>query len=162
MPRKKQRRSKAPQLVFYIVQITGWDWSYSFGVSGAAYRDEKYSDFRHLEIRGTLLLPSKIKVETVELALLCDISRAELERKDQPPPPAIGSLNIERSKSEGTRLRGYLSMPIDALGPVMQMLLADRFKYVELDGESMRYRKALIRHYELMTELNVEDYPDGV
>ena len=58
-------------------------------------------------------------------------------------------------------MRGYLSMPTDALGPVMQMLLADRFKYVELDGKPMRYRKALIRLYDLVTALNVEDYPDG-
>ena len=46
------------------------------------------------------------------------------------------------------------------LNPVMQMLLADHLKYVALDGEPMRYRKALIRHYEIKTQHNEEDYPD--
>lgn len=52
-------------------------------------------------------------------------------------------------------------MMANALGPVMRrMLIADRLKYVVLDGERMRWRKAVIRHYEITTECNEEDYPD--
>jgi hypothetical protein len=52
-------------------------------------------------------------------------------------------------------------MAADALDPVMQMLLADRVNYVVMHGESMRYRKALIRHYQLVSQLDPEEYPDG-
>jgi hypothetical protein len=155
MPRKKRRQTKTFPLTYYVVQITDWDWSYSFSVNAVAYRDEQFSDYRHLQIRGTLLRPRKIKVETVELFFLPDIGRAEMERRDLPPPRAVGSLYIRE-----TALIGNLSMPTDALDPVMQMLLADRLKYVALDGEPMRWRKALIRHYEIKTQHNEEDYPD--
>ena len=40
-------------------------------------------------------------------------------------------------------------MPKDGLGPVLQMLQARRLKYVALDGDALRYGKALIRHYEM-------------
>jgi hypothetical protein len=156
MPRKKRARRQAPTISFYIVRITGWDWSYSFGANAVLYRDELFSDYRHLQIRGTLLLPRRIKVETVELHCLPDIGPQEMKREGQPPPRAVGSLHIQE-----TRLMGNLSMAADALGPVMQMLIADRLKYVVLDGERMRWRKALIRHYEIMTQVTVEDYPDG-
>jgi hypothetical protein len=61
-------------------------------------------------------------------------------------------LSIEGKKSEGRRLMGYLSMPVDAPGPVLQMLLSGRFKYALMDGEHMRWRKALIGHYQLTAQ----------
>jgi len=42
------------------------------------------------------------------------------------------ALNIQCTKGEPRRLVGYLSMPEDALPPVMQMLIAERFKYAVL------------------------------
>ena len=105
--------------------------------------------------------PRKLNVETVELIVLPDIEPAEMElRHDRPTPRSVGSLSIEGEKSEARKLMGYLSMPVDALGPVLQMLLAGRFKYALMDGEHMRWRKALIRHYRLTAQHNEEDYPD--
>ncbi len=34
-------------------------------------------------------------------------------------------------------------------------------QYVVMHGESMRYRKALIRHCQLVNQLDPEEYPDG-
>jgi hypothetical protein len=42
-------------------------------------------------------------------------------------------------------------MPQNALETIMQMLIAGRSKYALMDGEGMRYRKALIRHYRFIT-----------
>ena len=132
MGQKPRRRSKAPQLAFYIVQITGWDWSYSFSVNSVSYRDTKYNEFRHLHVFGTLLVPRKIKVEKVELVFLPDIEPEEMKQHGQ-PPRCVGSLAFHRNA-----LDGNFSMPKDALDPVTQMLLAGRLKYVVLDGEPMR------------------------
>jgi hypothetical protein len=160
MPRKKQRR-KELTYAYYDVEITGWDWDLSFGVNIPKYEDRQYSDYRHLQIHGTLLRPRKLKVETVELTVLPNIDPAAMElRHDQPPPRAVGSVSVEGKKSEGTKLVGNLSMPTDALGPVLQMLLAGRFKCVLMDGEAMRWRKALIRNYRLTAEHDEADYPD--
>jgi hypothetical protein len=154
MARKPRRRSKAPQLAFYIVRITGWDWSYSFSVNSVSYRDTKYNEYRHLHVFGTLLLPLKIKVEKVKLVFLPDIDPEEIKQQGE-PPRCVGSLSIWQNA-----LDGNLSMPRDALDPVLQMLLAGRFKYVVLNGEPMRYRKALIGNYDMATEVDVDDYPD--
>jgi hypothetical protein len=155
MTRKPIRRSKAPQLAFYIVQITAWDWSYSFGVNSTPYRDTRYNEYRHLHVFGTLLIPRKIKVEKVELVFLPDLGPTEMEQHGEPPRCA-GSLSIWQNA-----LDGNLSMPKDALNPVMQMLLAGRLKYVVLHGKPTRYRKALIRNYRMVAEVDPDDYPDG-
>jgi hypothetical protein len=137
------------------VQITGWDWSYSFSSNVTPHDDRQYGDYRHLLIRGTVLRPLRIKADTAELLFLPNVTPAEMARCTDPPPRGVGSLDVR-----GSILTGYLSMPLDALDPVLQMLLADRFKYVLLDGEPMRYRKAIIRHYEFTAQHNEEDYPD--
>lgn len=157
MPTKKRRQRKLLLPAYYNVRISDWDWSYSFSVNVPRYDDERQlADYRHLLVRGTLLRPRRIAVESVELIFLPNVGPRELERQhDKPPPRAVGSLNIQ-----GKTLSGYLSMPTDALGPVMQMLMPGVLKYVLLDGEPMRYRKALIRRYEIAGHYNDEDYPD--
>jgi hypothetical protein len=55
------------------VQITGWDWDFSFSVNMAKWRDERFSDYRHLIVLGTLLRPRKLKAETVELSFIPSI-----------------------------------------------------------------------------------------
>jgi len=157
---KKKRRSRpaALSMVYYIVQIVDWDWSYGFSINVPKWDDRRYSDYRHLLMRGNLLLPTalKLKAETAELTFLPDIGAADLEQHDQTPPRAVGHLNVHDG-----RLTGGLSMATAALDPVMQMLIAGRLKYVVLDGEPMRYRQALIRHYQLVSHLDSEDYPDA-
>ena len=79
MPRKKRRQSKALTPAYYHVEITEWDWDYSFGVNVQRYEDRRFADYRHLHIRGTVLRPRKIKVETVELIFIPNIGPAETE-----------------------------------------------------------------------------------
>jgi hypothetical protein len=158
MAKKKQRGRPVLSMEYYIVQITDWDWSYSFSVNVPKWDDRRYSKYRHLRARGNVLLPSslKAKAETAELTFMPDVRAADFEPGDRAPPRGVGHLNIHNRL-----LSGGLSMAADALEPVMQMLLADRVKYVVMHGESMRYRKALIRHYQLVSQLDPEEYPDG-
>lgn len=160
MPRKKRRR-KVDEIAYYHVQITGWDWDLSFGLNAAKWEDKRYSDYRHLQIRGTLLRPRKLNVEEVELTVLPTVKPEEFETtRDRPPRRCVGALNVRGSKSEPRELDGHLSMPADALVPVLQMLIAGRFKYVLMDGEPMRYRQALICHYTLTEVHDEAEYPD--
>lgn len=160
MPRSKRPR-KIPQPAYYHVQITGWDWSYSFSANVPKYEQARFADYRHLLIRGTVLRPRKIEVDAAELFFIPTVKREDFEPKhDEPPPRGVGSLNIQGSKGEALRLVGYLSMPKDALSPVMQMLIADRFKYVLLDGEPMRWRKCFVHRYEFAAQFDEADYPD--
>ena len=158
MAKKKQRGRPVLSMEYYIVQITEWDWSYSFSVNVPKWDDRRYSDYRHLLVRGNVLLPSslKAKAETVELTFMPDVREADFEAGDRAPPRGVGHLNIH-----DRLLSGGFSMAADALEPVIQMLLAGRVKYIVMHGESIRYRKAIIRHYQLVSQLDPEEYPDG-
>ena len=159
MPRRKRGR-QADEFAYYHMQITGWDWDFSFSVNVPKWRDERFSDYRQLVVRGVVLRPRKLKVETAELWFLPSIKAENFEQqRDQPPPNGVGSLAIQGSKSELLKLVGYLSMPEDALGLVLQMLIAERFKYVLMSGEVMRWRKCFVRRYEFTAQHDEADYP---
>jgi hypothetical protein len=161
MPRKGQRRSPTFTPAHYNIEITGWDWEFNFGVNGRPDDDHLYSDYRHLHIHGRVLRPRKIDVETAELTVLPEVGLNEMELQyGQRPPSAVGSVTTEGTRAKGMRLSGYLSMPTDALGLVLQMLIGGRYKYALLHGERLRYRKALIRYYRFSGEYDDEDYPD--
>ena len=143
------------------MQITRWDWSYSFSTNVPKYEDARFSEYRHLLVHGNVLRPSRIKAETAELWFFPTIKPEDfLPLSDQTRPPSVGSLNIRGSKVEGFRLLGYLSMPDNALEPVLQMLIADRFKFVLMQGEPLRWRKCLVRRFEFTAEHDEADYPD--
>jgi hypothetical protein len=149
MAKKRRQKPQHDMPVYYVVQISRWDWSYSFSLNATRYRQGPYLEFRHLHIWGTLLLPSNLKPDTVELTLMPDIL---LGADAWQPPRAVGSLELH-----GADLIGHLSMMSDALGPVLQMLIANVTKFVVMDGERMRYRKSLLRGYSLDSHFEPED-----
>ena len=78
MPRKGQRRSQAFTPSHYNIEITGWDWDFSFSVNVPPDDERLYSDYRHLHIHGRALRPRKIKVETAELLFLPKAGLSEM------------------------------------------------------------------------------------
>lgn len=124
----KTKRRGRPELStsYYILQITDWDWSYHFGVNAARHDDRRYSDYRHLLVRGEVLRPSKLrqKAEAVDVTFRPDVSQADLEERGGEPSLSVGYLQVHNKI-----LTGGISMATDALGLVMQMLIAERFKF---------------------------------
>ena len=116
-------------------------------------KHDPYLDFRHLELRGTLLRPSRIKADEVEVTFLPDRRLNESERKrDQ--PQSVGSFHIHRGA-----LRFLIPMPADALPCVLQMMIAGRMRYVEMDGDRPRYRQGRIRSYRLVRDHDPNNLP---
>jgi hypothetical protein len=146
-PRGRRRARKArAETISYIVEIKDWNWEFSFGVNTMKDRGDPYLDFRHLEVQGKLLRPSKIKVDEVEVTFLPDPRLNETERKrDQ--PQAVGSFHIHHGA-----LQFLMPMPADALPCVLQMIIAGRMRYVEMDGDRPRYRQGRIRSYRLVRD----------
>jgi hypothetical protein len=143
------------------MEITDWDWEYSFGINSQNYEDRRFADYRYLHIRGKAWRPRKIKADAVAIIFIPKSGFTEMEwHLDRLAPRGVGTIHIEGAKAAGTKLAGYLSMPANALGLVLQMLLGGRFKYLLLDGEPIRYRKAPIRHYHFAGQYHDEDYPD--
>jgi hypothetical protein len=151
--RRKQRRAKksAETYASYVVAIEDWGWSFDFGVNATPRDDEAYWDFRHLTLRGKLLIPSRIKAETVELTLMPGRD-AEARDAGRERPKGIGGVHLH-----GDRFVAYLGMPRDALAPVLQMLVAGKSKFIVLDGERLWHRRAMIRHFRLETHVDEED-----
>lgn len=152
----KRKRAKARQdeHLHYVIEITGWDWSFSFGLGWRRDIDgEPYSDFRHLHIKGKLLRPTKIKANEAELVFMPTQRMNESERSKD-TPNSVGSIQLYR----GT-FKPLLSMPADALAPVLQMLIGERFKYVVLHGDKPRYGHGLIRSYRFEMQMSEDDLP---
>lgn len=149
----RTRRQHLEMPTTYVVEIAEWDWSLSFGVDETRYRDDPYSEFRHFELRGKILRPTKLQPLQGVMHLLPD-PRLDWSQREKSEPRAVGSLNADNE-----RLSGIISMPADAVAPVVQMLMGNRFRFLVLTGEKLRYRKALIRSYQLQMAIDEDDLP---
>jgi hypothetical protein len=67
-------------------------------------------------------------------------------------PIAVGGL-----ESYPERVDGHVGIPSDALGPILQMLIASRLKFVVLRGSKVRYRSARLISYSLLPMLSEDD-----
>jgi hypothetical protein len=91
-----------------------------------------------------------------ELTFMPHVPQSHLEERHEQRRLGVGYIELRQAK-----LIGGFAMAADALGIVTQMLLVERLKYIILDGEAMRYRKARIRHYRFEPRIELEDYWDG-
>lgn len=153
--KKRQRVPPQDECVRYVVAIEGWDWSYSFGLAGRKDSADPYMEYRQLAVIGKLLHPTNLSIQSVELWFLPTDDLDEDQRKNH-TPKAIGSLSVR----DGL-LTGLLSLPKDALFPILQMLIAGRFKFVDLSGAKLRYREALVRSFGLETHIDEDDLPSA-
>lgn len=154
--RKKRRRKSAEEFVDYIVAIEDWDWSYSLSLDASRHAADPYHEFRHLKIRGRLLHPKGLKTDRAEITLLPSYDMLPEARKERQPRCA-GSLDVYDD-----HIAGLVSIPMDALPPILQMLIGGRFRFVEMRGPRFRYRQALCNSFRLEMELDPEDLPEGV
>lgn len=153
---KRKKRPLAPlrdEHVRYLVEIGAWDWSYSFGLDDRKNSMDPYMEHRQLGITGTLIRPVIPSARTVELWLLPrgDLDE-DMRRNDK--PTAVGSLSLHDG-----RLTGLLPIPMDSLTPILQMLIADRLKFVDIGGARLRHRRALVTSFSLETHIDEDDMP---
>ena len=153
MAAKKRRTRRKGEPAFYVVAIKRWDWSYSFGVNDFRLGEGPYLELAHLEIEGRLLRPSTVRAELTRLVLMPD-KRLNEGNRGRNEPTAIGSLRLHR----GT-LEALLPIPADALGPLLQMLIAERLHYAVLDGTKLYYGRATVRHFRLDETHDEDDLP---
>jgi hypothetical protein len=125
---KKKRRRRTPLAEFdqYIMQIASGDWSYSFSLNTQKNAIDPYHEFRHLRITGKLLRPIGQKTDKVELTLLPKADDNEDRRADH-KPLSVGSLEVYAD-----RIVGLISIPMDALPPILSMMVGDRFEFVTM------------------------------
>jgi hypothetical protein len=155
---KRTKRLRAPsrdEYVRYIVSIENWDWSYSFGLDSRKDSMDPYMEHRHLKIGGKLLHPKLPSIETVELFLMPRGDLDQDRRKDD-QPTAVGGLRLDRGL-----LTALLPIPKDWLTAILQVLIANRFRFVDLGGARLRHRQAPLSSFSLATHIDPDDMPSA-
>jgi hypothetical protein len=76
------------------------------------------------------------------------------DRRKDDQPSAVGSLRVD-----GGRLIVLQPIPKDSLTPILQVLIADRFRFVDLGGARLRHRQALVSSFSLETHIDADDMP---
>jgi hypothetical protein len=151
--RKKRRRSPSEEFVDYIVAIESWNFSYWLALNTLRNALDPYHEHRGLRIKGRLLRPAGFKTDRVDVSLFPSINLEEERRKDL-KPIAVGAIEAYPEK-----LDANLDIPSDALAPILEMLIAERFKFVVLRGTKFRYRSSRLHSYRLDTKLEEDELP---
>ncbi|WJR75575.1 hypothetical protein [Bradyrhizobium sp. NP1] len=125
---KKRRRSPRELDVYYVVAIEDWGWGYSLSLNTDRQPIDPYHEFRHLQVRGRLLHPKGLRTDRIDLTLLPSRDLDPEERKAL-RPLGVGSLD-----GYGDPITGLLPVPMDALPPILQMMIGERFKFVVMHG----------------------------
>jgi hypothetical protein len=68
-------------------------------------------------------------------------------------PKAVGAIS-HRGKSYSA----HLHMPADALGPMLQMMIAGRYRYVLIEAHKSYRGEALVRHFGFAEAISDEDF----
>jgi hypothetical protein len=78
------------------------------------------------------------------------------DRRKDDQPSAVGSLRVDD---------GWLivvqPIPADSLTPILQVLIADRFRFVDMGGARLRHRQALVSSFSLETHIDADDMPSA-
>lgn len=151
--RMKRGRKPREEFIDYIIAIEGWDWSYSLSLNTDRRAVDPYHEFRHLQIRGRLLHPTGLKTDQFELTLLPSYD-LDPEVRKQSSPLGVGSLD-----AYGDRITGLMSIPVDALSPILQMMIGERFKFIAMRGDRLKRRRALFRSFRLEMSMDEDDIP---
>lgn len=87
----------------------------------------------------------------VDVSLFPSVGLEEARRKDL-KPIAVGALELYPDMIDR-----HIGIPSDALSPILQMLIAGRFKWLVIRGTKFRYRSACLVTYSLQSKRGEDD-----
>lgn len=146
LPKKRGRPRLERLHARYEIQVTSWDFSWSFYLSRPTDQWQGRSHFKEmatLTLKGRVIEPEGFKYPEALLRLVADPWLDSLVEQ----PAAIGSIHINDQQ-----FTGYVPIPSNQM-PVL-VSSANRLLFVELNGTPLRYRKALINELHLNTALD--------
>jgi hypothetical protein len=74
---------------------------------------------------------------------------------------AEAAVENDELRLDAGRLIGLLPIPKDSLTAILQVLIADRFRFVDLGGGRRRHRQALVSSFSLETHIDADDMPSA-
>lgn len=155
-PRKQRRRRPREEIVYYVFVIENWDWGYSLSLNGERQPIDPFHEFRHLHVRGRLLHPKGLRTNRIELTFLPS------KDLDSEPRKALRPLGVGSLDGYGDPITGLLSLPEDALPPILQMMIGERFRFIVMHGTPFSRRRASLHGFRMEMKLDPDDLPEGV
>ncbi|MCP1915701.1 hypothetical protein J2R96_008181 [Bradyrhizobium elkanii] len=120
--------------IHHLIQIEDWDWNYSLSVEAGDHHE-----YRPVEIKGKLLLPANIKATSVQ-ALLHPKIRPSWKKRVK---------NVGGVLYRGKDYTAYLDVTPDAISPILQMLIARKYRYLTLRVLKIGTGRAQVENYKL-------------
>lgn len=143
---KRRGRPKSESLyTFYQIQITGWEFGWSFNLVRPQDEWKKrgyFDEFSTLTLKGRVCMPEHFRYPEAILDLVSDY---EL-RQPTSRPHGIGSM----SASNG-QLRGFICIPSAGIASLLSIV--NSLACIEIIGTPLRYRKGLISSISIGTIL---------
>ena len=135
MPRKKQRKGQEGEYRLLMFEIKEWEPSYSFSTNRQKYAETDYSEHAELHFKTVCIYPEKFAGRSASMIVS---SRRDLlvppdpRRDPRDKPTNIGLLELPPSGGSF-----YGGVPHETMSFLLSGLVADRFRYVTLSGNSL-------------------------
>jgi hypothetical protein len=129
-----------------------------FGLDETSFREGPYFDCRHLQITGKLLRPTSINAAAACVTGFPDYRLSGSEQRSKHQPKNVGAIS-----HRGKDYSANLHIPGDVLGPILQMMIAGKYRYVVIEAEKSFRGEALVRYFRFAGTISDEDlsYPPG-
>jgi len=147
---RKKKKKVVRDYTSYLIEIQDWKAPYSFHLNHDRLLNKgPYSDHIELTINGIFLYPQQYAGNNCELTFLGDREKTRMLNKPEKfndyQPLRIGTLSIRNDR------RVFLgSFPMDSVKLIINMLIFEKYKYLDFYGYTPRYGSAEIfsMHFE--------------
>ncbi|TAJ82896.1 hypothetical protein [Reyranella sp.] len=144
--RRKRKRRTAPRYAYehYSLSIERWEWDYSFGINEwKKHFRGTYREHRALTIHGVLHRPAGLIGTRAEVSFLPSDMEGRAQRLPE-PPTSIGQMWRVRREQ---KFEVFVSLPSDVLPSLLSMLIAEKLRFVTLDGMVLFRGRTEIRRF---------------
>ena len=107
-------------------------------------------------MRGRLLYPKGLRTDRIELTFLPSRDLEQEECK------ALRPLGVGPLDGYGAPITGLLPLPMDALPPILKMMIGERFRFVVMHGTNFSHRRATLHGFRLEMKVDPDDLPEGI
>jgi len=135
MPRKKQRKGQQGEHRLLMFEIKEWEPSYSFSLNRQKYAETDYSEYAELHLKTVCVYPDKFAGRSASMDISSRrglLNPFDPRRDPRDKPTEIGLLELPPSGG-----RFYGGVPHETMSFLLSGLVAERFRYVTLSGNSL-------------------------
>lgn len=153
MAKKARGRPTRPPSVHYTIEINGWEWAYWIGRGLPDLTLRPVVESRNITIRGVPRGPKLERVDKAEIRIVPGWKLEELRAPKEGIEPLVGTVEL----SDGV-FHAYQQVTDEAASEILQMLIADKLRFVFIEATPIRNGNGCIRTLSLrMQDTNDED-----